>query len=104
MRKVVRCYAEGRGDRWEALCLDFDLAVQGRSFEEVYASLREAILIYLETVADLPNGADQRRLLNRSAPLSVRFKFFLVVLKALFNGDGDSNHKERAEFIMPCPA
>ena len=36
MRKLLRCYAERHHGQWEAFCLDFDIAVQGSSFEEVY--------------------------------------------------------------------
>jgi predicted RNase H-like HicB family nuclease len=51
--RSLHCYAEGRNGDWEAICLDLDIAVQGGSFEEVFGSLREAISLYLESVADL---------------------------------------------------
>jgi predicted RNase H-like HicB family nuclease len=63
----LRCYAEGRDGDWEAICLDLDIAVQGRSFEEVFSSLQEAISLYLESVADLP-ADEQEALLHRPAP------------------------------------
>ena len=53
MARILHCYAEGRDGDWEAICLELDVAVQGGSFEEVFRSLREAIALYLETVADL---------------------------------------------------
>ena len=66
--RTLHCYAEGRDGEWEAICLDLDIAVQGRTFEEVFGSLQEAISLYLETVADLP--ADQQPpLLHRPVPL-----------------------------------
>ncbi len=43
MARTLRCYAEGRDDSWEAICLDPDIAVQGESFAEVVDSLNEAI-------------------------------------------------------------
>ncbi len=54
MRRIVRCVAEGRGDEWEAICLDLDIAMQGQSFEDVFASLNKAIALHIETALDLP--------------------------------------------------
>jgi len=69
--KTLHCYAEGQDGDWEAICVDLDIAVQGRSFEEVCGSLRAAIELYLDSVADLP-AAERRPPLHRPAPTSVR--------------------------------
>ena len=99
--RTLHCYAEGRAGDWEAICLDLDIAVQGRSFEEVFGSLQEAISLYLETVADLP--ADQRPpLLHRPVPLSIRLKFLAHAARGLFSSsDGD---RQRHQFTMPLAA
>lgn len=99
--RTVHCYAEGREGDWEAICLDLDVAVQGRSFEEVFASLQEAISLYLKTVADLP--ADQRpALLRRPVPFTVRLKFLAHAARGLFaDSDGD---RQRHQFRMPLAA
>jgi predicted RNase H-like HicB family nuclease len=99
--KTLRCYAEGRDGDWEAICLDLDIAVQGRSFEEVFGSLREAIRLYLESVSSLP--ADERRsLLDRPAPILVRLKFLAHALGGLLSDrDGD---RQRHQFTMPLAA
>ena len=78
-----RCFAEERDGVWTGYCLDFDLAVDGRSLEEVIGSLNAAIRLYLEEVGTLPE-ADRRRLLHRRAPLSLRLRFLwlAVVRKA----------------------
>lgn len=68
MRKILHCYAEGQGDRWEAFCLDFDLAVQGTSFRDVFDKLQDQIGLYVEGVMALPE-AERARMLNRRAPL-----------------------------------
>jgi predicted RNase H-like HicB family nuclease len=99
--RTLHCYAEGRDGEWEAICLDLDIAVQGRSFEEVFASLQGAIALYLETVADL-RPEDRRLLLHRSAPLSVRFKFLTHAVRGLF-GDHDGRN-QRHQFTMPLSA
>ncbi len=103
--KTLLCYAEGAHGQWEAVCLNFDLAVQGASFEEVRAKMHNAILVYLDTIADYP-PEERRRFLKRNAPLSLWLKFLGHAIAAMvcsrFNKhDGQ---KERAEFTMICPA
>jgi hypothetical protein len=71
---ILRCYAEGSKGHWEAICLDFDIAVQGSSFDEVYKDLNAMIKDYVSTVAGYP-AADRRRLLQRKAPISLRLKY-----------------------------
>lgn len=99
MPRLLRCYAENMGKGWEAICLDLDVAVQAPTFEEAFRELREAVIVYCETVADLPEE-DRKRLFNRRAPLSLRLKFFLHALRAIFRDDD----KERANFTCHCPA
>ena len=98
--RTLHCYAEGRDGDWEAICLDLDIAVQGHSFEEVSASLKGAISLYLETVADL-TPEERRSLLRRSAPLAVRLRFLGHAVRGLF---GDDGHSERHQFTMPLAA
>ena len=66
-----RCYAYGRGTEWQAICIDFDIAVHGSSSEEAKRSLGVGIGLFLESVADLPSG-DRRHLLRRRSPWRVR--------------------------------
>ena len=103
MEKMIRCYAEGRGGQWEAICLDLDVAVQGQSFDDVYKSLGDAVRHYIESVSELP-ASDQARLLDRRVPLSIRFRFVMHVLRSLFSGRRDDDSPERAEFTMSYAA
>jgi hypothetical protein len=86
------CVARRGREWWEALCLDFDLAVQGRSFDEVRALLDEAVNSY---VADARAEAEptRSRLLARRAPLHVRavwaWRFFMTALRGSLP-DGNS--------------
>ena len=66
-----RCYAYGRGTEWQAICIDFDIAVHGFSSKEAKRSLGVGIDLFMESVADLPSG-DRRRLLRRKSPWCVR--------------------------------
>lgn len=105
MHRTLRCYVEGRGDQWEAVCLDLDIAVQGHSLQEVYDRMQEAIEGYVAHVLTLPTE-DQKRLLNRPAPLSLRLKFLLYAFRSSFWGrdDGDGSGKTRAEYLLPATA
>lgn len=101
MRRMLRCCADGRGDKWEAICLDLDIAVQGSSFEEVFASLNEGISLYLETVESLP-AEERAHLVERPAPLYLRLKFLIRTLRALFHDDGDDSCSH--QYTIPCAA
>lgn len=69
----VICYLHGTPGHWEGLCMDFDIAVQGRSQEEVDELLREAIATYVED-AMKEDPKTCRRLLRRRAPLWLQVK------------------------------
>lgn len=70
-QRHLRCYARGHGGQWEAICLDLDIAISGRSLHEVRTLLNEAVRTYFEDVSK--EAPDQRRrLLNRRAPLLTR--------------------------------
>lgn len=103
MRHQIACYAEGRPGQWEAFCLDFDIAVHGQSFEDVFRDLNKAIAMYLETVATLP-AEEKAHLLKRRAPLSIRMKFMWYALRYALTGRTGNGGKSRAEFTVPCPA
>jgi predicted RNase H-like HicB family nuclease len=97
-RHVVICYAEGHEGAWEAFCLNFDLSVQGKTFQEVYDKLAEALELYLQGVFSLPE-ADQKRLLKRRAPLSAWAGFLLRMFKIVFTKRDD---KLRHEYTLPA--
>ena len=90
----------GDGD-WEAICLELDVAVQGRSFEEVFDGLRQAISLYLETVADLP-PEERPSLLHRPVPFLVRLKLLAQAARERFSGNG--GNRQRHRFTMPLIA
>jgi len=102
MKRQILCVARGRDDQWEALCLDLDLAVQGRSFDEVRALLCEAVKTYLKDAAAEPEPT-RSRLLKRQVPIYIRllwaWRFFRVTLSGR-SPDGDST----VWLPVPCPA
>lgn len=76
MAKAVY-YAWGNGGDWEAVCVDFDIAVQGNSLEEVRRELRDAVDIFLDYVGDLPED-EREQFLNRKSPLGLRMRLELA--------------------------
>jgi len=101
MTRQIHCYAEGSPGAWEAVCLDFDIAVQGDTFEEVYRDLNKGIALFVDYLKDLPER-EQAVFLERKAPLSLRLRFVWLAMVDLFNLRTDT--KERHEFIAPFPA
>ena len=100
-RRTITCFAHGGEEGWEGICVDFDIAVQGETFEEVQLLLVEAVRTYVETaMKEEPTVRDE--LLNRVAPFGVRarlaFGFLWHTLRHRKDG-GDT-----AGFSMPCPA
>jgi predicted RNase H-like HicB family nuclease len=96
------CIARGRDDRWEAFCLDFDLAVQGRSCDEAVERLKTGIAYYVAAAEAEPEPT-RSQLLNRRAPWLTRMNWKLrVALWALRN----RSRSEEATFgfPVPCPA
>lgn len=69
-------FIEGRGAQWEAFCFDFDIAVCGRSLEEVRVSLSEAVSAYVqEAKKEAPETRE--KLLKRRAPWHLKFRWAL---------------------------
>ena len=73
MRNAAVCYAWSSTDGWEAICVDFDVAAQADSLEEVRNGLFDAIDTLLSYAEELPES-EKSRLLNRKAPLGLRLK------------------------------
>ena len=103
----LRCYAYRRGDVWEAICTDLDVATFGPSQEEVKRLLVEAIELHLECVADLPDE-DRQAMLARRAPWHVRFGLELLYrVHAVRDKWAKGGEKVRHSFVvhpgMPAP-
>ena len=96
----LRCYAYRRGDAWEAICTDLDVATFGPSQEEVKRLLAEAIALHLKCVADLPDE-DRRAMLARRAPWHVRFGLELLCrLHDLHRSWSGDREKVRHSFVV----
>ena len=100
--RVLRCFVRGRGDRWDAMCIDLDIAVEGASRREVVSRLEDAIAGYVES-ACAEGGEQAKRLLNRRAPWRVRLAVvFGSTVHVLFRTR--PGRELRGSFDLACPA
>lgn len=99
---TLSCIVRGHTDHWEAFCLDLDLAVQGRSYDQARDQLLKAIRGYTEA-ALLEDEKTRDQLLNRRAPLRVRLYWALQLFWAMISG-----RSPKSDFItgfaVACPA
>jgi hypothetical protein len=102
MAELLRCYVEHRGDDWEAVCLDYDIAVQGHSLSEIQEKLARALGSYVDYANSLP-AAERNRLLNRRVPFWTSVGFAARVLWTVVAG-GRGGTGQRGAFNMPCAA
>jgi predicted NBD/HSP70 family sugar kinase len=98
------CFARGRPGEWEAICLDYDIAVQGRSFEEIERLLAISIDDYIESARqEAPEVRD--RLLRRAAPIHVWLSYAIAFLWHNCCGrQRKTGDRLEHSFQMPCPA
>jgi len=86
MERPLIGIAKGRQGRWEAISLDFDIAVQGQTFDEVERLLREAVETYVQD-AMREDEKTREQLLSRRAPLGVTLSWIgAVIFAALVRG------------------
>jgi hypothetical protein len=79
MANKLTCFAKGRPGEWEAICLDYDIAVQGRTFEEVEELLALSIDDYVESARQEPPRV-RDKLLRRAVPRLVWLRYVLGFL------------------------
>jgi predicted RNase H-like HicB family nuclease len=71
---------EKEGRMYSALCLELNVASQGKSVREAKANLREAVELYLEDVYEAGDEAD---FVPRPAPVEEWLKYFKAEAKQL---------------------
>ena len=100
---IIRCYAESKRGVWQAFCLNFDLAVQGDSLEEVQEKMKAMVNDYVyDALAD--DGADRdfaSQLLTRRAPVSVHLKYYRVVLSCRLSNIKKDLCRKVFDTVMP---
>jgi len=77
--QTLRCFAEPKGGRWRAVCIDFSVEIDADSFDDARAKLRDAVLEEVDRVVEgAPPGATMAEVLHRPAPLPDRMKFYFL--------------------------
>lgn len=100
MTKTLKCYAWGRHGDWEAICVDLDIAVSGRSLHEVVSLIEEAVDSYIKDAMQ-EDSLDRARLLSRKAPWHVRARLALMSAYASLRAPREDGH---ATFGVTCRA
>jgi hypothetical protein len=105
MANKLTCFARGRPGDWEAICLDYDIAVQGRSFEEVEKLLEMSIDDYIESARQEPPDI-RDRLLARAVSTRVWLGYVIGFVWHNFARRRGRNDGDRLEhsFQISCPA
>ncbi len=98
------CYVEGLADEWEAISVDFDISVSGRSLDDVKTTLKSAILTYIEDAKNEGEPA-RTRLLSRRMPKRVQFAWVLKIFAHRFlrspSKNADVHFEGRYDFSCP---
>lgn len=85
---VIRCFSEQKGGVWQAFCLNFDLAAQGDSPEEVHEKIIAMIEDYVvDALAE--DGVDREyaaQLLTRKAPLGLWLRYHYIATRCKLDG------------------
>jgi hypothetical protein len=96
---IIRCFAERKGDQWQAFTLEFGLAAQADTWPEVKAKLESMLISYLH---DALVGEDREHaydLLTRRAPWQMYARFYLY--QALHRLSGTVKSKDRTVYREP---
>ena len=101
--RTLQCFAHGRGDRWEAICVDFEIAVEGRSLDDVRAILAESIRTYVED-AVAEGQPTTERLLRRKTPFWVRWRLAAAYALYAARERRSLDCDLKAGFDLLCPA
>lgn len=84
---IIHCFSEQKKGVWQAFCLNFDLAVQGDSSDEVHDKLIAIVQDYvIDALAE--DGADREyasQLLTRKAPPSLWLRYYWIRLQCKFH-------------------
>ena len=77
---ILHSIIEKEKDMYSALCLELDVASQGRTIEQAKKNLKEAVAVYLE---DVIHSGEVKNFIPRPAPRAEWIKFFKAEANAL---------------------
>lgn len=96
---LIRCLAEFDGQQWTAVSLEFGLAVQADTFEQVRQLLDAQIQSYIHDAVNGEDRAHARYLLRRSAPVLVFLKYYLACAVCYLGGRVSEHKMQRRKLF-----
>jgi hypothetical protein len=77
--KAIRCYGfRTSSGRWQGVCLDFNLAAEADTIDQLKSKMGDIIKSYIESVLDTPDKSSIIALLNRKAPFKNWVLYYLI--------------------------
>ena len=96
----LRCYAQRDAPGvWVALCLDFDLAAQGETFEDARNHLDGMITEYVADALTGPDHDHAATLLNRRAPWRYWLRYYALSLVQWMRGQRPAGRQSFQETL-----
>jgi hypothetical protein len=93
---LVRGFIEHRNGQWQGFSLEYGLAVQGTSLNDVKRRLEKQIASYLFDALVGEDREHAEALLSRRATASVYFRYFMYKAMGRFRSDHDGSREHRA--------
>jgi predicted RNase H-like HicB family nuclease len=76
---ILRCYGyKTKEGKWFGLCLDFNIAAEADSPEEMKQKMKEFIESYIETILDTDDKGSISNLFSRRAPIHDWLIYYLI--------------------------
>lgn len=70
---TLSCFIKKQGKLYSAVCLELDVASQGKTHKEACENLKEAIDLYVD---DVVQSGDQKYFLRRRAPFKLWQEYY----------------------------
>ncbi|MEE8431008.1 MAG: hypothetical protein V3S16_07165 [Candidatus Desulfatibia sp.] len=99
---VLKCYGSRLASGgWHGICLNFNLAAEAETVEELRSKLHEMIESYIETVLDTSDADSVPALLSRRAPILDWLNYYFIRLVISFRDfPGNITFKELIPFHL----
>jgi len=76
---VLRCYGHKiKGNKWFGLCLNFNIAIEADTQEQLKLKMNHALVSYIETVLNTNDIDSIPELLERRSPLKDWFIYYTI--------------------------
>lgn len=95
---ILRCLAQKKDGKWQAICLDLTLAAEADTLEQARRKLNEQMVHYLADALIGPDKAFASQLLSRKAPLRYWLKYYFVKTRIAFHAI-----KSQTAKVIDCP-